>query len=301
MAEHVQLVVVMPVAPRDDVADTVESVLAYTGPSTALVVVDDTKGQAADMHAVEQMATNITVLPAVAGPPGVCGSLWRKVAAAYRFALDQFSFDMLLRLDADALLLGPGLEEQARQRFATDAGIGMLGSYRMGPDGGSRDFAPTARALAAEVGWPGLRHPRLRSTLRMLLSDADKHSYVRGEHALGAAYLHSGAAVREIDRRGWLDLPAIGASQLCDDHLMGLITRAAGFRIADFGGPGDPLALRWKGLPAAPEQLVAGGALVTHSVRSFENLAEPDIRAFFATTRSDGGARYAAEPLTESG
>jgi hypothetical protein len=288
MAEHVQLVVIMPAAPRDDVADTVESVLAFTGPSTALIVVDDTKGRSVDMKAVARMSTNITVLPAIDGPPGVCGSLWRKVAAAYRFVLERFSFDMLLRLDADALLLGPGLEEHARQRFATDAGIGMLGSYRLGPDGGPRDFAPIARQLAVEVGWAGLRHPRLRSTLRTLLRDADKHGYVRGEHALGAAYLHSPDAVREIDRRGWLDLPPIGASRLCDDHLMGLITRAAGFRIADFGGPGDPLALRWKGLPAAPEQLVAGEALVTHSVRSFENLEEPDIRAFFATNRGDG-------------
>lgn len=291
MAEHVQLVVIMPAAPRDDVADTVKSVLAFTGPSTAVVVVDDTRGESVDMDAVARMSTNITVLPAIAGPPGVYGSLWRKVAAAYRFVLEHFSFDMVLRLDADALLIGPGLEEQARRRFATDAGVGMLGSYRTGPDGRPRDFVPTARQLAVETGWPGLRHPRLRSTLRKLVHDADRHGYVKGEHALGAAYLHSRDAVREIDRRGWLDLPALGASRLCDDHLMGLITRAAGFRIADFGGPGDPLALRWKGLPAAPEQLVGGSALVTHSVRSFEGREEPDIRAFFATSRGDDGTR----------
>ena len=38
-----------------------------------------------------------------------------------------------------------------------------------------------------------------------------------------------------------------------------LLTIAAGFRIGDFGGPADPLALRWRGLPAHPAELLAGG------------------------------------------
>jgi hypothetical protein len=285
MTEHVQFVVLIPTAPRDDVVDTVESVLTFTTPSTAIIVLDDTKGHGADMNALARRSPAITVLPAIAERPGVHGRLWLKLAAGYRFALEHFTFDMLLRLDADALFVGGGLEDQARQRFAADPTVGLLGSYRIGPDGVTRDFSPAARELAHEVGWLGLRHPPLRRTLRTLLRDAERHGYERGEHALGGAYLHSGEAVREIARRGWFDLPTIGASGLSEDHLMALITRAAGFRIADFGGPGDPMALRWKGLPAAPEQIVASGALVTHSVRSFADLDEPAIRAYFAATR----------------
>jgi hypothetical protein len=285
MTEHVQLVVLIPTAPRDDVVDTVESVLAFTTPSTAIIVLDDTKGQGADMNALARLSPTITVLPALAERPGVHGRLWLKLAAGYRFALERFSFDMLLRMDADALMIGAGLEDQARRRFADDATTGMLGSYRVGPDGGARDFSPAAGELAHEVGWLGLRHPPLRRTLRMLLREAESHGYERGEHALGAAYLHHGEAIREIARRGWFDLPSLGASGLSEDHLMALITRAAGFRIADFGGPGDPMAVRWKGLPAAPEQIVASGALLTHSVRSFADLEEPAIRAYFAATR----------------
>src|SRR5262249_60135385 len=100
--------------------------------------------------------------------------------------------------------------------------------------------------------------------------------------ALGAAYLLRPRALREIDRRGWLDLP-LEASAAGEDHLTALLTVAAGYRLGDFGGPDDPLALRWQGLPLAPEDLVARRKLVTHSVRGPH---EEAIRAFFRERRA---------------
>jgi hypothetical protein len=81
------------------------------------------------------------------------------------------------------------------------------------------------------------------------------------------AILYRHGALAEMNRRGWLDLPELGDSYAGEDHLFGLLTVAAGYRTADFGGPGDPLATRWRGLPAAPADLLAAGKLVTHSVR----------------------------------
>jgi hypothetical protein len=66
---------------------------------------------------------------------------------------------------------------------------------------------------------------------------------------------------------------------------MGLLTVAAGYHIADFGRPADPIALAWKGLPAHPEELLARKKLVTHSVRSWESLEESQIRNFFREAR----------------
>jgi hypothetical protein len=76
---------------------------------------------------------------------------------------------------------------------------------------------------------------------------------------------------------------------LADDHLMSLLTVAAGFRIADFGGPEDPLALKWRGLPAHPAELLADGKLITHSVRSWDDLSERQIRSIFAEARATAG------------
>lgn len=277
------LAVVIPAGPRDDVADTLASVLHHTTAPRLVVVVDDT---GRDLGAVlEATSPDVRVVPAPPRAAGSHGGLWVKIAAGYRYALATFDFDVLLRLDADALVIGNGIAESVARRFNADPRLGLLGSYRRGPDGGTRDWSPAADALRSECSLRGIGRPRSRSILRGLVAQAETHGYVAGEHALGGAYLHSGAAVRAISRDGWLDLPVLRRSKLGEDHLFALLTVAAGFEIGDFGGPEDPLAIQWKGLPAAPADLLARGKLVTHSVRSWGDLNEQDIRAFFAAER----------------
>ena len=75
-----------------------------------------------------------------------------------------------------------------------------------------------------------------------------------------------------------------------DDHILALVTVAAGFRLADFGGPDSPVAVRMYSLPAHPAELLATGKMVVHSVRSWQDLTEPDIREFFAKSRQSGSA-----------
>jgi hypothetical protein len=277
-----RLAVVIPAGPGDDAPDTLASVLAYCEPPRAVVVVDDAGGRHA---ALADAARGVHVLPAPAGAPGSRGGLYAKLAAGYRFALERLPFDVLLRLDADAVVIGPGLARAAAARFAADPGIGLLGAYRVGPDGGRREFAPVARLLAAETGLRGLRRPALRRTLRATTRLARAHGYADGEHALGGCYLHTRPAVDALARHGFLALDALRRSRLGEDHLFALLTRAAGFALADFGGPGDPLCLRWQGLPAHPEALAAAGKLVAHSVRGHGDLDEAAIRGYFAARR----------------
>lgn len=277
------LAVVVPAGPGDDVEDTLRSVLHYAGAPRSVIVVDDTGGGCAGLEA---LSPDVHVIPAPAGAVGAQGGLWVKLAAGYRHALAVASFDVLLRLDADALVIGPGLEDLARARFAAEPGLGMLGSYRHDMTGAVRDWSPAARALGAACGLRGLRRPALRRMLRRLRDEALANGYLAGEHPLGGAYLHSAAAVRAIAARGWLDLPGLAASDLGEDHLFALLTVAAGFTIADFGGPRDPMALRWRGLPASPADLLARNKLVTHSVRYWDDLDERSIRAAFAARRA---------------
>jgi hypothetical protein len=278
----VRLAVVLPAGPDDDAPDTLASVLAYCPPPRGVVVIDDAGGGHAHLR---DAAAGVHVIPTPPGAPGSRGGLYAKLAAGYRFALARLPFDVLLRLDADALVIGPGLARAAAARFAAEPGVGLLGAYRLGPDGGERAFAPAARLLAAETGVRGLRRPALRRTLRAVRAPARAHGYVDGEHALGGCYLHSRAAVAALGRRGFLDLEPLRASRLGEDHLFALLTRAAGLRLGDFGGPGDPLCLRWQGLPAHPEALAAAGKLVAHSVRGHGDLDEAAIRGFFAARR----------------
>ena len=46
------------------------------------------------------------------------------------------------------------------------------------------------------------------------------------------------------------------------------------------------MALKWRGLPAHPADLLAAQKLVTHSVRSWADLDEKQIRTIFGQARS---------------
>lgn len=281
-----RLAVVVPAGPSDDVADTLASVRHYTVPSRIVVVVDDTGTRDGGPGRFGGPWPDTVVLPAPSGAPGGHGGLWVKLAAGYRWILDRYEPRIILRLDADALVIGSGLESEAERAFSRNPAVGMLGSYRIGPDGGRRDTSWASRQLRIETGLRGLLRPKRRSALRHSRQAARRHGYVDGESALGGAYIHRYQAAKSIDERGWFSQPWLASSRLGEDHIMALLTMAAGFRIGDFGGPADPLALTWRGLPAHPADLLTAGKLVTHSVRSWPGLTEQQIRDTFARARS---------------
>lgn len=270
-----KLVVVIPAGPGDTAIDTIESVLCFSNPEL-IVVIDDTNGRGVGFAQQE-----IITLPSIAH--GGYGELWVNLAMAFSHVVKCVQFDVLLRLDTDALLLGPGLAEAAAGRFLQNPDVGALGAYRFSPDGNVRDWTPARKIFEAETGIRGLRNPSCRRTLRSLIASAQ--GYTSGEHALGGAVIYRGETVREMHRRGLLDLPMLVNSRLGEDHIFGLITVAAGYRTDDFSRPQDPMAVRWKGLPFAPDELLKAGKLVTHSIRSWGGLSEQEIRSYFAAAR----------------
>lgn len=285
MTPPVRIAVVIPAGPRDDILDTLASVVEYTDPSRVILVIDDT-GTPQCGAQIRGLSDDIAVIFPPAKAPGAYGGLWVKLAAGYTWLLERFQPRIILRMDADALILGKGIEAAAEKAFASHPSVGMLGSYRVDPDGNPRDFSPAARILNAEEGLRGLVHPRCRARIRHYARLARQNGYIPGEHALGAAYIHSSQAATHLYRKGWFDEPRLGPANLGEDHLMALLTVAAGFQISDFGGPDGPLALRWQGLPAHPSELLAGGKLITHSVRSWGHLTERQIRSIFAEARA---------------
>ncbi len=288
MKLQVRIAVIVPAGPRDDVLDTLASVVHYTESSRIIVVVDDTSIPDDNVRRIQRLWTDTVVIPAPPRAPGTQGGLWVKLAAGYRWVLERYEPQLVLRLDADALLIGHGLESRAEQAFADDPTVGLLGSYRIGPDGGTRDSSWAARQLRAETGLRGLLRPSCRSSLRHCLKLARSHGYIDGESALGGAYIHSYEAAECIYKHGWFSQPWLAPSKLGEDHIMALLTMAAGYRIGDFGGPADPLALKWQGLPAHPADLLTAGKVVIHSVRSWQDLSERQIRDIFAEARKSG-------------
>jgi len=285
--QRVRLVVVIPAARRDDVLDTVRSVLAHAVGDLGIVVLDDSRGRGPDLQTLRGLSPAVRVLTAPAAAPGTRGGLWAKVAYGVRHALRHFDFEVLLRLDADALMIGSGGDLHAIERFRAAPEVGMLGSFRVGWDGRPRDARPAARILALAMGRRGFLDPDCRRLLRDLVENATASGYSLGDHALGSATFVSRAAVDALDTRGWLVAPELARSSIPDDHLLSLLVAAAGYQIGDFGRPGDPLALSWRGLPAAPEKLLDAGVSIVHSVRSYADLDEAAIRGLFARHRGE--------------
>ena len=74
-----------------------------------------------------------------------------------------------------------------------------------------------------------------------------------------------------------------------EDHFLGLATRAVGMRTGDFALDGAPLAVRWRGLPGEPADLLNQGKLVVHSVKSYGEFDGEAARARFRAARDSGG------------
>lgn len=286
MPQQVRVAVIIPAGPRDDVLDTLASVVHYTDSSRVIVVVDDTRTLTNSVKSIRELSSDIVLMPAPPRASGGMGGLWVKLAAGYRWVLERYEPRVLLRLDADALVIGYGIEECAEQVFERYPGVGLLGACRIGPDGGMRNFSWAARRVRAEAGFRGRLHPRCRSNLRYFLELARQNGYTDGENALGGAYIHSYQAAMALYERGWFRQPWLAKSRLGEDHIMSLLTVAAGYQLGEFSRPTDPMALKQQGLPMHPAELLKERKLVTHSVRFWSHLNEADVRGIFAQARA---------------
>ncbi len=276
--------VVIPAGPGDDVVDTVRSVLRYTDQPRRIIVVDDTPDRQVESQLMT-LSPDIVTVSAPTWAPGSMGGLWVKIALGMRTLLACSDPDVVLKLDADALITGPGLVEAARTALGTASRIGILGAVRFSPDGNRRDWVSPGAEVRAALGLRGLRHPRARTRLREIHALAARAGYVDGEHAQGGAYVMSPDLLRSLERRGWLDLPELAAVGLGEDFIFGMMGRAAGYTLADFSAPGQPMAVTWRGLCASPDTLVEQGRLVVHSVRYAGSMSETEVRAAFARHR----------------
>lgn len=281
------LAVVVPVGPREDpalVADTLDSVAVYSRPGTRVLVVND--GARPAIRGVSAAAgVPVAVIDVPGTGQGVLGGLTRCTALGLRAAVGAPDVDLVLRMDTDALFIGPGLEEAARDVLAADPGLGLLGSHTLLSTGARRDFGPAAFVLGQDLAAGRFRHPVWALTLRRALRAARRNGYVDGEHVLAAASVFTRDCIGRLGRAHLLPPPGVRSSALPDDQLFGLAVRAVGLRMGDLASGDGPLALAWRGLPDSPERLLAAGEAVVHSVKSWQDQDGDAVRAVFRERR----------------
>jgi hypothetical protein len=267
----------------EPLGDLVESVRAWEGDAAKVIVVDDATPDVR-WPAVRARHPDVDVVRArwpTGGPPRLSPPL----ALGFAAALARYDWDVLCKLDTDALVTGPKLGERAAARFAADPRLGLLGTVGTGADGTPEDYSYDAWVLRHERRWS--------ATVRDRLERARRAGYA-GPKVHGGVYVASRAAVEAVAASGDLRRNPPWWSQIGEDLWFSLAVIAAGFRLGSWGAPGEPTASASKWLPVPPEEVAERGLLAVHSVRRGPR-GEPEavVRATLRTQRAPGASTVA--------
>jgi hypothetical protein len=240
----------------EELSQVIESIYAYEGADARIVVVEDATPDVRRPQ-VQARHPGVDVLRArwpTGGPPRLSPPLSLGLAAA----LAAYEFDVLCKLDTDALVTGPGLTERAAAAFAADPGLGLLGTVGVRADGEPDDYTWDEWVLEHERRWSPVVRDRL---------DRARASAYDGTKIHGGVYLASRRALDALAAAGDLRRQPPWWSQIGEDLWLTLGVTAAGFRLGSWGGPGDPTASASKWLPVPLDEVGPRGVLAVHSVR----------------------------------
>jgi hypothetical protein len=270
--------------------DTLESVAAFF-PGASRWILDDHTGDGTYPLLEQWVATHGGHLLRNSKHRGYRGIAASSFGLLETIARQEPEVEMAIKIDPDTCLLGGGLLELIRERFA-QSGPGIVGAFRLGAGGQPRVFGHIRRNMlidflpvgphktwrAMRVGWP---------YWASYIPAARRHGYVFGEHVLGALAAIHGDTLRALAASRFLAVPdGFRALTVQMDVLLGLGVRAVGHRLIDID-EGSAAARVWlQFLPPVPvgaDALITRGILAVHPVK-----ATPDgdaMREVFARHR----------------
>ena len=289
--------------------DTIDSVYHHTGVQNCKVVVlDDSR-----LDTFASIGDRFPSAVVIKTPDyhersrsSTRGSLFGKQMYALKWLTERYGFDVLLRMDTDAIMIGDSPHEDVLAFLKRQPKVGMVGAFTRRGDGSDKRLAMISkgRELTQEVRLRlGFKNLALATTLRRLVWRAEAHGYCRGDMCTGGAYFLSSSAVGAMKEQGFFDLDALGHSKLMDDALMALLCCAAGYRLSDMPEDDDILAINWRRVPMAPEMLVSKNKKIVHPVKDDDPTVEPRLREYFQSrrgTRSESTADSSRLPDAEA-
>ena len=299
---------VVPVGPGDmelsRCHDLLDSLFAYEPAIRLAVLIDSEMGSRA---LVPQRFLNggcrfITLnAPFHNQGEALLGRLSAGILTALRAIHQAGPFEFVLRMDTDALVIGP-FRDAVLDRLAArpEAGIlGTLGSTcrREAPYFGCEKTA-TSDVFEALQAAAESEFTAIRSHARM----AVENGYAGKEYCQGGVYVLSFElltglfALRSpIRPEDWVPLA------VPEDVMIGMYARTVGLQSVDCSLPGGPFANHHSGLAYSPPDLVARGCSLIHSVRDDPGYSEGEIRSYFLSRRRASvirGSKYSSKALS---
>ena len=284
MEARCRLAVVIPVGPGErleDVADTVASVRHYCRSGTRILLLDQAGGRAVARLAARDLgleAVNFT------SRKGVLGPLTYGLSRAFMHLYETSDWDLVLKLDVDALVTGPTPEDDALRLMSRVPGASMGGAYRYSSAGWFRETWQCCPYLPQYDSWRSLRRGADRFVRRAVRSGL-RNGWDPGEHCQGGAYFITRAAVADWIRLGFLGSRHLLAVPCGEDSTFGMLSRAAGRTMVELSLAGGPVSTAAQGLEMSPEEITARGKKLVHSVRRWNGMDGSTIRAYFRARR----------------
>jgi hypothetical protein len=295
-------VIVMPVGPGDEDAeravDSVAAALAWEPQVARVVLVDDST---ADRGLAERIGDPRVVAlrnPRRGFGQGVLAGTCTGMLLALRWIADDSPGSPVLRLDTDALVIGP-FADRLREALAAHPEAGIVGRDNVGSVGDWRRATAKMAMPVRVYRRPPIRGQRIEQALtgraagvRRLVKRARRNGYGDGHHVLAAAFAIRPELVARMAADGILDDPFAWLTvPVVDDVMITVAAHALGMPHVHHEGPGTVFALRHVGLPEPPAALVEHGYAIVHCVKNDPHLTEAEIRAFFRDRRPAAAAR----------
>ncbi|WP_374163211.1 hypothetical protein [Arcticibacter sp. MXS-1] len=303
MKTDYDLIIVIPVGPNckvEFIEDTINSIKYYCHCTYKILISDDSQKRTGDT--IKEIFPEIDLLRHKK-THGLHGGLYITLSLAFKYVLDHYSFQLLLRMDTDALITGFNPQDEAIKLFKNSPKTGIAGVYRKSKNpvdsfGNVIDNEWLRNQIVALAFTRRLlRQPIANYTLRKILIDAFKNGYDIGENVFGGAYFVSELFLRKLDEAGLLPESKLAAVVLEEDHIFGILAKSIKFDLGDLESGSLPFGCAWRGLPASPEVLWEQGKKIIHSTRFWQDLKEPEIRQFFREKRIKEGAQTMSDRI----
>lgn len=265
-----------------ELLDSIESVLVSDGESSQVVVIDDFSIDSREAL-VRERYPEVAVVP-LPVPSGGPPRIWPHVELAMRHARERYDFELFVRLDTDALAVGPELSERTLEAVGGAARPAIAGSVGVRADGEIEDHGYHAGVVRGEQRYD-------RALARAVDAALARH-WTPGRVVQGGALCVTRTGVEAMADGGWLGYRQPWHSNATDDLLLSIFASAAGAELVSIGGPGGIFAVANKHLPVATEELADGRWVVAHSTRlGFEGEDEATLRELFRASRAGWGDR----------
>lgn len=271
----------------DYVSDCIEAIYHHSDVRPAIILLDDS-GKVKVGEQVKKLHPDVVILPTEPRwqGKGLSGRHAYETARVHDYAVNHYLFDVIVRLDTDALITGDNIEDDFIDTFRRHPQVGVLGRHWFNALG-YRIHRGSGRFFIERVNRLHYRLAMFRpvTTLNRLVRRAERNGYVQGELVIGCVTAYSYECAFRIsaflrDFRGLRGLRGIA-----EDYMTTIFVKYVNMDLGEAEEGSGPLAVALKGLVFPPEEILSRGKKAIHSVKNDENFTQDEIREFFRRHR----------------